>query len=262
MRQRLLALLLSVVLPVFLLARTTESYRVDVLGKGVWRIQAIAGTLSTAYLIEGDAQALVIDACSGQEGFKDIVQRLVGAGPVALALTHGHFDHSGGMKYFPEVLVHKADAGSLPKDAPARRKDIDQGTVLDLGGRKIEVIAIPGHSPGSVAFFDRAGRYMMTGDGIGSSMVWMQISTLPLTAYLESVKKLEAMKDGIDELYVGHHEQEKVKLTPQYITDMRIVTEKVLDGTIETSPYSMGNRGGMQARYGSALLVFNPDRLR
>jgi len=61
---------------------------------------------------------------------------------------------------------------------------------------------------------------------------------------------------------VGHHEQEKVKLTPQYITDMRIVTEKVLDGTIETSPYPMGNRGGMQARYGSALLVFNPDRLR
>jgi hypothetical protein len=76
------------------------------------------------------------------------------------------------------------------------------------------------------------------------------------------VKKLETMKDAIDELYVGHHEQETVKLTREYITDMRVVTEKVLAGTIETSPYEMGTRSGRQATYGSARLVFNPERLR
>jgi nucleoside diphosphate kinase len=103
---------------------------------------------------------------------------------------------------------------------------------------------------------------MMTGDGIGSSMVWAQISKDPLTVYLASVKKLEAMNREVDELYVGHHEQEKVKLTPQYITDMRIVTEKVLDGSIETSRYEMGARSGMQATYGSARLIYNPDNLR
>jgi hypothetical protein len=102
----------------------------------------------------------------------------------------------------------------------------------------------------------------MTGDGIGSSMVWMQISPLPLTVYLESVRKLEAMKAAFDDLYVGHHEQELVKLTPQYVTDMRTVTEKVLDGSIESAPYEMGARSGRQAVYGSARLVFNPDRLR
>jgi hydroxyacylglutathione hydrolase len=135
--------------------------------------------------------------------------------------------------------------------------------VFDLGGKKVEVVAIPGHTPGSVAFFDRAGRYLLTGDGIGSTMVWMQISSsLPLVAYLESVKKLEAIKDAIDELYVGHHEQETVKLTRQYITDMRVVTERVLAGTIETTPYEMGARSGRQAVYGSARLVFNPERLR
>lgn len=103
---------------------------------------------------------------------------------------------------------------------------------------------------------------MMTGDGIGPTMVWAHISQNPLTVYLASVKKLEAMKNGLDELYVGHHEQEKVKLTPLYITDMRIVTEKVLDGTIETSRYEMGARSGMQATYGSARLIYNPDNLR
>jgi carboxylesterase type B/glyoxylase-like metal-dependent hydrolase (beta-lactamase superfamily II) len=245
-----------------LFAKSAENFRIDALGEGLWRIQAIKGTLSTAYLVAGAKEALVIDSCTGQEGLREIVQQLVGNKPVKLALTHGHGDHSGGAKYFPEVYLHQADAPSIRPDVTAQRRFFDDGAAFDLGGKTLEVVAIPGHTPGSVAFFDRAGRYMMTGDGIGSTMVWMQISNLPLTTYLASVKKLEALNGGIDELYVGHHEQENVKLTTQYITDMRIVTEKVLDGTIETTPYEMGQRSGRQAVYGSARLVFSPDRVK
>lgn len=243
-------------------AQTTSNYRVDELGKGLWRIQAIKGTLSTAYLIEGSKKALLIDACTGQEGLKEIVIGLVGNKSFMLALTPGHGDHSGGIKYFPEVYLHKADTGLLPKVVNSVRHFIDEGYIFDLGNQKIEVISIPGHSPGSVAFFNKTVRYMMTGDGIGSTMVWAHISKDPLTVYLASVIKLEAMKNELDELYVGHQEQEKVKLTPQYITDMRIVTGKVLDGTIETSRYEMGARSGMQANYGFARLIYNPDKLR
>ncbi|HPK71088.1 MAG TPA: carboxylesterase family protein [Vicinamibacterales bacterium] len=246
-----------------LFAASAENYRIDVLGRGLWRIQAITGTLSTAYLIAGSREALVVDACAGRDGFRDIVQQLVGNMPVKLALTHGHGDHTGAVTHFSEVYVHQADAGMLPRTVTAARRPIDETTVFDLGGKRIEVVAIPGHTPGSVAFVDRAGRYMMTGDGIGSTMVWMQISNLPLTAYLASVKKLEALKGAVDTLYVGHHEQERRTLGPWYITDMRIVTEKVISGTIDTSPYAMaGGRGGLQASYGSATLVFHPDRIR
>lgn len=246
-----------------LFAASAGNFRIDVLGKGLWRIQAITGTLSTAYLVRGAREALLIDTCTGQEGLKPIVQQLVGNTPLKVALTHGHFDHSGGAKYFPEVYLHAADAASLRPDVTAERRFIDDGTVFDLGGKKLEVIAIPGHTPGSVAFIDRAGRYIMTGDGIGSTMVWMQISNLPLTTYLASVRRLEAMKGDVDTLYVGHHEQEKAALTPHYITDMRIVTEKVINGTIDTRPYPMqGGRGGQQASYGSATLVFSPERVK
>jgi glyoxylase-like metal-dependent hydrolase (beta-lactamase superfamily II) len=150
----------------------------------------------------------------------------------------------------------------LPKGAKAVRHLIDEGYIFDLGDQKLEVISIPGHTPGSVVFFNKAARYMMTGDGIGSTSVWAHISIDPLTVYLASCKKVEAIKSEIDEIYVGHHEQEKVKLTTQYITDMRTVTEKVLAGTIETSSYPFGGHGGMQATYGSATVVFNPNNLR
>ena len=262
MNRRLFVFLLLLPLCPSLGAQPAENYRVDRLGDGLWRIQAVTGTASTAYLVEGTREALVIDACTGQDGLDLVVRRLVGDKPVTLALTHGHLDHSGGTKYFSRVRLHEADAGLLPAGVTAARAFIDDGTAFDLGGKTIEVVTIPGHTPGSIAFLDRAGRYAMTGDGIGSSMVWMQISSLPLTVYLQSVKKLEALKDGIDELYVGHHEQERMKLTRQYISDMRIVTEKVLEGSIETSPYEMGNRSGRQATFGSARLVYNPERLR
>jgi glyoxylase-like metal-dependent hydrolase (beta-lactamase superfamily II) len=247
---------------------SADNYRIDTLAKGLWRIQTIndePGNLSTMYIIEGSAEALIVDTGIGKEGLKDIVYQLLGNKPFKVALTHGHFDHSGGTRYFPEFYLHNADtniARGIPAGLVSRQRYIDDGTVFDLGDKKIEVITLPGHSPGSVAFFNRADRYIMTGDTI-NPMVWMQISKVSLTIYLASVKKLEALKEAVDELYVGHHEQESTKLTPQAITDMRILTEKVLDRTINTYYYGSRNTPpGQEAVYGSARLVFDPARLR
>ena len=239
-----------------------DNYRVYELGKGFWRIQEIKG--STIYLIEGSQEALLIDTGAGADGLKEIVDELIRNKPLKVALSHGHSDHIGGMRSFRDVYLHKADASMLlPGGLDTVQYYTKDGQVFDLGDQKIAVIYIPGHTRGSVAFINEAGRYILTGDGIGSTFVWAHLpSSDPLTVYLASLRKLEAMKDAIDELYVGHHEQEAVKLTPEYIKDMRIVTERVLEGTIDTRRFEMGARSGKQATYGSATVMFNPDRLR
>jgi hydroxyacylglutathione hydrolase len=252
---------------------SAENYRIDTLGKGLWRIQSINGEkseLSTIYLIEGSQETLIIDAGAGKDGLRETIQQLIGNKPFKLALTHSHHDHSGGVKYFPEVYLNQTDR-NIPRGIPAGvvslQHYIDDGTIFDLGDKRIEVIAVPGHTLGSVAFFNRADRYIMTGDTI-SPNVWIHVSWLPVTVYLESVKKLELLESAIDNVYVGHHEQEMrgLRLTPQSLTDMRILTEKVLEGTIKTRdfqslsiPYAPG---GQEAVYGSARLVFDPKRLR
>ena len=50
-----------------------------------------------------------------------------------------------------------------PKAAPATRL-LDDGNVVDLGDRVLEVIHTPGHSPGGIALFERATGILFSGD--------------------------------------------------------------------------------------------------
>ena len=48
--------------------------------------------------------------------------------------------------------------------------------VFDLGGRKLEVIATPGHTPGEIVLLDAANRIVFTGDN-DNSLVWLFLPT-------------------------------------------------------------------------------------
>jgi glyoxylase-like metal-dependent hydrolase (beta-lactamase superfamily II) len=91
-----------------------------------------------------------------------------GCTPEKLLLTHGHYDHTGGvlglLEAYPalEVCIHQADL-----DAPSRRlfplkgelealpgyqglRPYGDGDRLSVGGLEVEVLHTPGHSKGSV----------------------------------------------------------------------------------------------------------------
>ena len=103
--------------------------------------------------------------------------------PVKLINTHCHFDHVFGnafikQKYGLELGFHELEAPilemapvvvnmyGLPPMAPSPPADyfIAEGEVVTLGENKFNVLFCPGHSPGSICFYNEADGYVIAGD--------------------------------------------------------------------------------------------------
>lgn len=141
---------------------------------------------TNCYLIWNDKKdCLVIDPGANGARIVEIVNEL-GIKPIAILLTHAHFDHIGAVddvrsKYGIPVYVHSKEEewlanpdlnGSgqfrLPEPIIARPAEhfLDENPKMKVGAFTFSVLETPGHSPGGVTFYFAKEKLAFVGDAL------------------------------------------------------------------------------------------------
>lgn len=205
------------------------------------------------YIIEGEDRALVLDAGTEIKDYDKIIAQITSK-PVTLVATHVHPDHTGSaINYFDEIYINAGDmvnVKAMMGNYKGEIKYLSDGQVFDLGGREIEVLFTPGHTPGSTTFMDKSAGYGFSGDAFGSGnlLLTTNFSTLLITCQ----RTLEYMKKhNITNLYPGHYMGVNCE-TQQRIADMMQMSRDVLDGKLsgEKNPQGMLGLNNVLAMHG------------
>jgi hydroxyacylglutathione hydrolase len=180
------------------------------------------GPLATnCYVVRADraaTEAVIVDPSgSAAEIRLELASR--GSRCTAIVVTHGHFDHiigladlaegTGAPVYAPaaERMLLESPAGFTPPEITVRPwvPDVllEGGESLELAGLEFEVIAVPGHSPGHLAF--ATGDCVFSGDVLFAGSVGR--TDLPggdWHTLLESIRGLIAALPPETEIHPGH----------------------------------------------------------
>ena len=214
------------------------------------------------YLIEGEKESILIDAGTHIPGLRKIVEGITSK-PVTLIATHVHPDHTGdAINDWESIWINAADEVNTPmfmKGYPGEKKYLTDGQVFDLGGRKIESIFTPGHTPGSVTFLDRDKHYGFSGDAFGSGNL---LITTNLTTQITTCEKMSYFmeKYGIKYMYPGHYMGSNLE-TPQRVKDIGELCLELRAGTKKGQPQEGGMLKNVLSERG-VRLNYNDEGVR
>jgi hydroxyacylglutathione hydrolase len=186
------------------------------------------------YLVEGEKSALLIDAGTNIKDLDKIVAAITKK-PVLLVATHVHPDHTGAsINCFVELFVNPGDSAQMKTFMPdykGRIRFLTDRQIFDLGGRTIEAVFTPAHTPGSTTFIDKNSGYGFSGDSFGSGYLLLSSTFSELLATCETANTVME-KFGIMYFYPGHYYGNNSE-TRQRISDMITLCHNVLSGKLK-----------------------------
>jgi len=258
-------------------------YNITPLDARTWVIEEkTPASQSLCYLLCGEDAALLVDTGMPFGNIKKVANKLTDL-PVTAVNTHAHVDHIGSNFRFDDICYHEDDremfalhtdpayiGGELagyalpqkaakpfapfikllltPKDAGNYRY-VRDGHVFHLGGRDVEVVHTPGHTPGCICLLDREARMLFTGDSLCEWGILLDLKgcCAPET-YLASVRRVKELSPAFDRILPGHHGWPVDK---SYTDEFEACAAGILDGSAETV------RDGKRkfAKYGKVVIA-------
>lgn len=182
------------------------------------------------FVLLGKEKALVIDTGMTTANAREIVEGITKL-PLELLNTHADGDHTGGNAGFEWFYMSPQDEERLhSKGRTGKIVPVKTGDIIELGERTLEVIDLPGHTPGSIAVLDYKNRVLISGDSIQDGNIYMFGEGRNLEQYIESFKNLEPYKDKFDTIYPSHG---NFPVYPSLIPKLIECAKKILNGEAE-----------------------------
>lgn len=251
-------------------------YSVDFLGNDTWKITEGEGMSAVyMYLLKGTESAVLIDTGYGTIPLDSIV-REIGVDPSKLKvlLTHGHVDHIGGTGFFEQVYMELDDSELYKDHCVGELKDFFLGdekqilgsrpvdtirdiellfmSGLDLGGRKLSLVRTPGHSQGSVCFYDEKNEWLFTGDTCCKADVLLNMPHSGTVAqFRESVERI--LKVPFATTYPCHHE---FPVGRETVTEFLTAADMVLSGECAGTPVDHPTGAANRLSYRDIAIVY------
>lgn len=212
-------------------------------------LYAIDQGMVRAYLIVGTEKALLLDCGAAPCDIMALVRQVTGL-PVVLCLTHTDGDHTANASAFEKQYLHAEEAAVYKPKSECELVTLKEGDTFALGGRTLEVLHIPGHTPGSLALLDRERKEIFSGDTLSLASVFMFGPTRSMEKYLSSLRRLKAMSEA-DEFRTVWPSHGSCPLDTGVIGELIACAEGIADGSIvgEESPMRMPGQAPLLGKY-------------
>ena len=181
------------------------------------------------FLFTGDDFALLIDSCFGG-ALRPVIEAITQK-PVKLLHTHCDRDHIGASDQFDALYMHPSDFACCVKKNGIQLPlcPVWEGDCIEVGGYCLEVVLIPGHTPGSIALLDRNHRFLISGDSVQNGTVYMFGESRDLCAFEASMGKLLELQEAFDTIYPSHGD---LTVAPDTIEKLRTLASEINRGIL------------------------------
>ena len=202
-----------------------------------------------SFLIIGDQRALLFDTGLGIGDMKAVTAALTDK-PVTVLNSHSHYDHIGGNHQFTDIHGLETEFGlrrqagishekaaeyvapvwmhpdiTAPGVSPdhyaikpyALAEIVKDGDVIDLGNRALQVLHIPGHSPDSLALYDRHNGHLYVGDTFYPAPLYAHLEGSDVVQYAITARRLAMLVPNLKDVMTAHNVP---IVSPDYLTEL------------------------------------------